>query len=195
MANVLIVYGSNGGHTRRVAARIAEFVSEYGHAATVIDAAGRAALMPRGRYGAAVVVAPVRRGRHPEAVERFVRENLRTLEHLPTAFFSVSLSAAGKEPRQRRNARRCADAFVKETGWRPGMVRLVAGELAYTRYPFFTRQLMRLAAWREGGDTDASRDHEHTDWERLRKDVDTFVTRAVPAPVPVEARYAVLAGV
>jgi menaquinone-dependent protoporphyrinogen oxidase len=107
----------------------------------------------------------------------------------------VSLSAAGSQPRQRKNARRCADAFLHETGWDPGMVRLVAGELAYSRYGYFTRQMMRFVAWREGGDTDVSRDYEYTDWQRLRSDVETFVTRAVPAAVPMEARYGVLAGV
>ena len=179
MAQVLIVYGTTGGHTRKIATRMAGLVSEYGHAATLMDAASEARV-PRGRYDAVIVAASVHRLRHPRSVARFVRGNRSWLAHLPAAFFSVSLSAAGKGARQREGARRCADAFLRETGWRPAMVRLVGGALAYTRYGFPTRWLMKLIAWREGGDTDTSRDHEYTDWERLRRDVELFLTRAVP---------------
>lgn len=193
MCDVLIVYGSSEGQTRKIAARMAETVSEYGHTVTVMDAAAGPAKIPRGRHGAVIVAAPLHGGRHPAAVERFVRENLLALSRLPTAFFSVSLSAAGASPRQQANARRCAETFVHETGWRPGMVRLVAGALAYSRYGPVKRWMMKAIAWREGGSTDTSRDHEYTDWERLRGDVETFVTRA--APVVDTRREAVLATV
>lgn len=180
MANVLIVYGTTEGQTRKIAGRLAELAREYGHAATLADAASDTRI-PRGRYDAVIVAASVHRLRHQASVARFVRGSLSWLAHVPTAFFSVSLSAAGKEERQREGARRCADAFLRETGWDPGMVRLVAGALAYTRYGFLTRWLMKWIAWREGGDTDTSRDHEYTDWEQLRRDVELFLTRAVPS--------------
>lgn len=180
MANVLIVYGTTEGHTRRIAGRLAEFASEYGHAATVMDAAAEARV-PRGRYDAVIVAASLRRQRHQASAARFVRRNLAWIKHLPTAFFSVSLSAAGKDERQREGARRCADAFLKETGWHPGMVRLVAGALLYSRYGVVTRWVMRMIARREGGDTDTSRDYEYTDWEQLRRDLELFLTRAVPS--------------
>ena len=191
MANVLIVYGTTGGQTRRIAGRMAELVCEFGHAATLMDAAA-APRMPRGRYDAVIVAASVHRLRHQASVARFVRANLRALEHLPTAFFSVGIFAAGRSPGRRERARRCAEAFPEETGWSPGMVRTVAGALAYTRYRPLTRWIMRLGAWWDGGDTDTSRDHEYTDWERLREDVETFLTHAVPAAA--ERRHAVFAG-
>ena len=180
MANVLIVYGTTGGQTRKIAGRMAELVSEYGHAATVMDAASNERV-PRGRYDAVIVAASVHRLRHQASAARFVRRNLAWLRHLPAAFFSVSLSAAGKEPWQHEDARRRADAFLRETRWRPGMVRLVAGALLYTRYGFATRWIMKRIARRAGGDTDTSRDHEYTDWEQLHRDLDLFLTRAVPS--------------
>lgn len=179
MASVLIVYGTTEGHTRRIAGRLAELASEYGHAATVMDAHA-ASTLPRGRYDAAVVAASVHRGRHQAAAEHFVRRNLTVLQRLPAAFFSVSLSAAGKQARHRRDAKKCADAFLHRTGWRPALVRPVAGTLAYTRYGPVVRTVMRFIAWREGADTDTSRDHEYTDWERLRRDLELFLTHAVP---------------
>jgi menaquinone-dependent protoporphyrinogen oxidase len=183
MASVLIVYGTTGGHTRRVAGRIASVVSEYGHAATLVDAAS-GAVPPVTAYDAVVVAASVHRRRHQPTVGRFVRANRVALTRRPTAFFSVSLSAAGSRTAHQADARGCADAFLVETGWRPSLVRLVAGELAYTRYPALTRWVLRLIAWRAGGATDTSRDHEYTDWKRLRSDVETFLLEAVPAPAP-----------
>lgn len=187
MSNVLIAYATSEGQTRKIAGRMAEFVSEYGHAATVLDAAG-APVLSRGRYDAVIVAASVHRGRHQAAAERFVRGNLRALQRLPGAFFSVSLSAAGKEPRHRRDARKVADGFLRRTGWKPALVRPVAGALAYTRYGPVLRAVLRLIAWREGGDTDTSRDWEYTDWERLRRDLELFLTHAVPPANEVDRR-------
>lgn len=191
MASVLIVYGTTEGQTRKIAGRMAEMVTEYGHAATVMDAASGPPPLPINRYDGVIVAASVHRQRHQGPVVRFVEENRAELGRLPTAFFSVSLSAAGTEPRHRADARRCADAFLAETGWRPGMVRLAAGALAYTKYDLPTRWVLRLIAWREGADTDTTRDHEYTDWAQVERDVELFLTHAVPV---AEIREPALAG-
>ncbi|MCE3247433.1 MAG: protoporphyrinogen oxidase [Geminicoccaceae bacterium] len=43
----------------------------------------------------------------------------------------------------------------------------LAGALRYSRYGFLKRLLMRLIVWREGGDTDDSRDYDYTDWDAV----------------------------
>lgn len=181
MANVLIVYGTTEGQTRKIAGWMAERTREHGHAATLMDAADFPGRIVHGGYDAVIVAASVHGQRHQAPVERFVRENLDALRRVPTAFFSVSLSAAGREPRQRESARRCAQAFLDETGWRPYPVGLVAGALAYTRYDLPTRWVMKLIAWREGGDTDTTRDWEYTDWEQLRRELEAFLAHLEPA--------------
>jgi menaquinone-dependent protoporphyrinogen oxidase len=80
------------------------------------------------------------------------------------------LSAASKEPREVDAARRLAVAFPLALGWHPGHVVSFAGRLAYTRYGFLKRFVMRKIARREGGPTDVTRDHELTRWG----DVDRF---------------------
>lgn len=180
MATVLIVYATTEGHTRRVATRIAEQVGEYGHTAVLVDAAGGTSLAPAGGVDGVIVAASVHRQRHQAHAARWVRANLPLLRDVPTAFFSISLSAAG-DARLRDEARRYARRFLRQTRWHPTMARLVAGALAYTRYDRLTRWRMRLIAWRRGGDTDTSRDHEYTNWERLRHDVDRFLALAVPS--------------
>ncbi|HEU0014491.1 MAG TPA: flavodoxin domain-containing protein [Longimicrobium sp.] len=179
MAKVLIVYGTTEGQTRKIAAWIAAVATEHGHLATVVEAGGGAVRALPACYDALIVAASVHRGTHQAPVARFVRDNLPALQSVPAAFFSVSLSAAGKQPRQRADARRCAEEFLRTTGWRPGRVSTVAGALAYTKYGLLTRWIMKRIARREGGDTDTSRDHEYTDWERLRRDVERFLEHAV----------------
>lgn len=186
MAALLIVYGTHEGQTRKIAGRIAETARELGHAADVVDSASGPVLVPPHRYHAVVVAGSVHGGRHQRSLARFVRRSLGELTHLPTAFFSVSLSATGSDL---PGARKCADRFLHETGWFPSMVRLTAGALMYSRYGFIKCWIMKRIAQKAGGGTDTSRDYEYTDWARLRDDVEVFLSRAVPAPealVPAE---------
>ena len=181
MARLLIVYATSEGHTRKIAGRIAEIARGLGHAAEVVDSAATPGLARPHGYDAVVVAGSVHAGKHQASLARFVRRSLAELSRLPTVFFSVSLSATGSDL---PGARKCADAFLHETGWFPSMVRLTAGALMYTRYGFVTRWLMRRIARKAGGDTDTSRDYEYTDWAKLRADVEAFLLRAIPAGAP-----------
>ena len=179
MARLLIVNGTNEGQTRKIAGHVAETAREAGHEAEVVDSAIGPVLVPPHRYDAVVVAGSVHAGKHQRSLARFVRASLAELTRLPTAFFSVSLSATGSDL---PGARKCADAFLHETGWFPSMVRLTAGALAYSRYGPVKRWIMKRIARKAGGGTDTSRDYEYTDWAKLREDVVVFLARAVPAP-------------
>lgn len=178
MAKLLIVYGTTEGHTRTVAERIAGTVRARGNLADVLDAASHPAAEPD-EYGAVVVAASLHYGRHQGSALRFIRQSLPVLRHLPSALFSASLTAARPDGRHRAAARRCVDELLDATGWHPDRVFLVAGALAYSRYGWVKRQLMRWISWREGGDTDPSRDYEYTDWDELRDEVDEFLAVVV----------------
>lgn len=176
MARILIVYGTTEGHTRSIARRIAATVMAHGHLPTVVDATE-----PRiatDGYDACIVCASIHQGKHQSAVMHFVRDNLAFLDAIPTAFYSVSLTAALADPEQQAAARACADEFARDTAWCPGHIFLVAGALKYTQYDFMKRMLMRLIAQRNGGDTDTTHDYEYTDWTRLRDDTVAFLASA-----------------
>ena len=66
-----------------------------------------------------------------------------------------------------RDAQRCVEEFVSATGFQPRICALFGGALAYTRYPFWLRWLMRFISGREGGSVDTSRDHDYTDWSAV----------------------------
>lgn len=85
----------------------------------------------------------------------------------------------------RRRRGRSHERFLAETGWRPARSASLAGALLYSRYGILKRLLMRLIVWREGGDTDASRDYEYTDWEAVEAFVRSFLDEVLePARAP-----------
>ena len=99
MARVLVVYGTTDGHTRKIAMKIAETACRRGHNAGVADAATGPT---PATYDAVVVAAPLRRERQLPQVARFVRDNRAALGEMPTAFCSISLTAALPTRRARR---------------------------------------------------------------------------------------------
>src|SRR6185503_13058560 len=127
-------------------------------------------------YDWACVAASVHAGHHEPEMIAFVKHHRQALERLQAAFLSVTLSEAGAEDvraTKERRARSAAevqqmiDVFVQETGWRPARVLPVAGALAYSRYNFLIRFVMKRIARKAGAPTDTSRDYEFTDWLAL----------------------------
>jgi menaquinone-dependent protoporphyrinogen oxidase len=116
-------------------------------------------------------------GKHQPAARRLVVANLARLNAVPSAFFSVSMAAAAKNPVDVESARTIASDFPTAAGWRPDAVECVAGRLAYTQYGFITRWLMKRIARKEGGATDTSRDWEYTDWDAVDRFADAFAGR------------------
>jgi menaquinone-dependent protoporphyrinogen oxidase len=175
MKPILILYATREGQTRKIAGHVARALEGQGCAVDLRDAAapGPIAL---GDYAAAVVAASVHFSRHEREMVRFVRAHVAELQRLPTAFLSVSMTAAtlvrpNHAPARRERAvadlQRLSARFCVDTGWQPGLTRFVAGALLYTRYNFLVRWVMKQISKQAGGDTDTSRDYEYTDYAAL----------------------------
>jgi menaquinone-dependent protoporphyrinogen oxidase len=183
MSRVLILHASRGGHTARVAERIGAVLERAGHAATVLPADSEPLDWVLERHDAVMIGGGVRYGRHPWRLESVVRNHLERIRVLPGAFFSVSLSAGGPGARP-REARRYLDEFLERTGWRPLRTACIAGALQYSRYNPFTRFMMRLIVGASGGDTDAARDYEYTDWRAVEAFAAEFAATFLDAALP-----------
>lgn len=178
MARLLAVYGTTEGYTRKIAERIGEWVVEAGHGVVVLDAAAALpGLLEENEYDAVIVCGSVHQGKHSSALIQVVRDNLEDFNRIPTAFVSVSLSAAMSEAKYQAEARSYVDGFLRETGWLPTDVITVAGALRYTSYDFMKRLMAQLISRSRGVDVDTSRDWEFTDWEELHKFVRGFIRR------------------
>lgn len=182
MARILVLYSTIDGQTRRIAERVAEVLMRDGHAVNVraVDAAS----VPRelGEHDAVVLGAAIRYGHFQRRVGDLVRRCKRELDARPNAFFSVCLTAGGPGARPDVALGYVREFFAK-TGWHPRETQLFAGALLYTRYNPFVRFMMRLIVGLAGGDTDASRDYEYTDWRAVERFASSFSTRMHHAAV------------
>ena len=175
MKSMLIVYGTTEGQTRKIAEFIAAAARTRGVEVELVDSAAERAASVQPIYAAAVVCGSLHQHHYQASLLRFVTDNRSWLAGIPTAFVSVSLAAAMEDARGRTEMAGAADAFFAESGWTPVVTRHVAGALRYTEYDYFKRLIVRLLAKQHGGDTDASLDHEYTDWEDLTRFVEEFV--------------------
>lgn len=179
MADVLIAYGTSEGQTAKVSDYIARVARDHGYTAEAMDVKDLANGSAMGGYDAVIVGASVHMGRHEDYVRDFVRENLASLESLPSAFFSVSLTAHDEDEKARKEVESYVESFEEASGWRPGKTGIFAGALLYTRYGFIKRRMMKKISRDQGNpDTDTSRDYEYTDWEDVRRFTEEFLAQA-----------------
>jgi menaquinone-dependent protoporphyrinogen oxidase len=188
MASLLVAFESKYGQGSKIAEHIGETARRRGHDARVLHFENlHGAELPQ--YDALAVVAPVYFGKHTSAMRSFLHAHLADLTGARrSAFFSVSNSAASHDEKARSEARRIAEAFPRELGWVPGHVATVAGAIAYPRYNFLLRFVMKRIPASKGDPTDTRRVHELTDWGRLDTDIAAMLApleEREPARAPV----------
>jgi menaquinone-dependent protoporphyrinogen oxidase len=178
MCEVPVFFATTEGQTRRIAERIAKRLCEHGLESRAMAIASDAARqVDWSRVRGAMVGASLHLQKYqPEAVA-FARLHHRELTAIPSVFFSVSLAAASKNPDRVDAARRLAEKFAIDTGWRPLRISSLAGRLAYTLYPWWMRLIMRRIARKEGESLDTSRDHEYTNWTSVEHLADSLASQ------------------
>ena len=170
MRHVPVFYATTEGHTRLIAEALASTLRQEGmeSEAIALPKTGRVDWIDWADVGGVIVGASVHAGKHQSSVGAFVAREADRLNRCPSVFFSVSMAAASKNATEVDAARAIATKFVGGTTWRPDRVVCFAGKLAYTKYGWLTRWIMRRIAAKEGGPTDTSRDHDFTDWHAVR---------------------------
>ena len=165
-----VFYATTEGQTRRIAERMAGVISQAGLVSRAIDvSAPEAECIDWAHVRGAAVGASLHLQRHQHAADAFVTRHADRLNAHPSLFFSVSLSAASQHDEEVRAARAIAAAFPPAHGWRPSVIATIAGALAYTRYGFLKRWIMKRIARKEGAPTDTSRDYELTNWMKVEE--------------------------
>jgi menaquinone-dependent protoporphyrinogen oxidase len=174
---VAIVYASTHGHTGKIASRIAETMRAEGLEVEVAEAGERADRLIRD-CEAVLVAGSVHRGSHQPEVVEFVRRHRHRIQEVPSAFVSVSLTAADdKDEELAAETRRMVDEFVEDTGWTPGRTATVAGAFQFSKYRPFERLVMRLIARRHGTEIDPWEDLDLTDWNAVEQFAQQFAGR------------------
>ena len=181
MTNVLAVYGSAYGQTEKIVKRIAARVAEQGITVTIKKGDDVLSVPPLDTFDGFLVAASIISNRHQRYIEEFVRHNAARLRLTPSAFVSVSGAAGSPLPAEQARASGYLEQFFQATGWRPPVSATFGGAMAYTKYHFLMRWMIRMISSRRGGPTDMSRDHETTDWTAVDRFADKLVALFQPA--------------
>lgn len=176
---VLVIYGTTEGQTRKIAEAARDQLVKRGHIVTLADAAASGPQPNPKDFDAAIVAASLHVGHFQSAILHFVKSHKSEFESVPSAFISVSLSAASDDPKDTEGLSHCWDEFTKETGWMPLELHQAAGAFRFAKYDFFKRWGMKLIAYQKGLTISSDvEDLELTDWEELANFVDGFAVRA-----------------
>ncbi len=174
----LIVYSSRDGQTRKIAGHIAD---RLGGTCDLVDLAD-SEKTPVNDYQRVLIGAAIRYGHHAAGLKPFIDRNLAWLNRVPSAFFSVNLTARKPEKRSpETNA--YSRKFLASTPWRPDRCAVFAGALRYPQYPWYDRIMIQLIMRMTGGETDSSKEIEYTDWHQVDAFADDFAALLNKTPV------------
>jgi menaquinone-dependent protoporphyrinogen oxidase len=185
--HILIVYGSRYGQTAKIASHMRGVLEHDGVIVKLLNADAIGRSFDLSGFDAVVVGSSVIGGKHRKSVAGFIKAHADTLNRVPSAFFSVSGSAASVDPRQQFEARVLMERFLVAADWNPDLMTTFGGALLYTRYFPLLRWVMKRIARKYGEPTDTTRDHEMTDWVRVDDFAHRFANIAVPETTPVVA--------
>jgi menaquinone-dependent protoporphyrinogen oxidase len=182
MPQILLLYSSVYGHSRRISERLQAHLAQRGIAATV--AAVTDAGPDPAAFDAVVIGASIRHGKHQPTVMDYIGRHLALLQARPSAFFSVNL-VARKPTRNTRETNPYLRRFMAASPWRPALQGVFAGELDYARYGPLDRRLMQFVMWLNKGPTDPATQVAFTDWqavERFAAEVAALVAPGAAGP-------------
>lgn len=167
MANIILIYSTTDGHTRKIGSYLKEIVEEHGDQVTLISIDDKKAV-DLGSFDKIVVGASIRYGKHSAKVYDFIGENLQILEETPSAFFSVNV-VARKPEKSQPDTNPYVKKFLSQIPWKPRKMAVFAGKIDYQKYTYLDRTMIRLIMWMTKGPTDPKTNIEFTDWNQVRE--------------------------
>lgn len=175
---ILVLFATSEGQTQKLARIAAARLIRGGHTVEVHDAA-RPDLPDAAGYDAALLLASVHIGRYQQTFVEYVRKNHGALNGIPSAFVSVSLSAAGSDPSDLAGLRACVERLERETLWHPGAVHHAGGAMRFSAYGFFTKLVIKYIARRRGKNVNTSEDYDLTDYVAFETFIDHFAAQTL----------------
>ncbi|CAI1157384.1 menaquinone-dependent protoporphyrinogen IX dehydrogenase [Serratia quinivorans] len=167
----LILYSSRDGQTRSIASYIASKLQDTLRC-DVIDLL-QADNVDLSQYQQVLIGASIRYGHFHPALDKFVKRHAEQLNQMPSAFFSVNLTARKADKRSpQTNA--YTRKFLLSSPWQPKQCAVFAGALRYPRYRWFDRVMIQLIMRMTGGETDTSKEVEYTDWQQVDRFAQEF---------------------
>ena len=157
----LILYLSHDGQTKK----IAEFIQSFIDDEVVIEPLREDVdIRPFERV---IIGAAIRYGHFNRLLYRFVEKNSSLLNDRKAIFFGVNLTAR-KPGKDNPETNPYIRKFLQRISWQPSKIAIFAGALCYPRYKWFDRVMIQLIMKITGGETDATKEIEYTNWEKVK---------------------------
>lgn len=176
---ILVAFHSSEGQSAKIATYVSDKLG-HGGAAVDLQPVGKAP-SPAG-YDAVVLGDPIHMSHHSQELTEYLRQHAGALKGTPSALFQVSITSIGTDTKHVEEAQDLLRQLTDKTGFAPDVVGLFGGALAYTRYGWLKRRVVRAIAKGRGLETDTTRDHEYTDWAS----VDRFAAEVLALTAPVD---------
>lgn len=177
MARVLVAVASKEGQSEHIAHHVARKLEDKGHITRLINLSGGDAEAGADDYDASIIAGSIHRGAFAPELESFLMRHGPAIRSHPSAFLTVSLSAASHDADERAGLGEIADRFLFEAGWQPDFVEHVAGAVHDRQLNLIERTVLHAIMRQHDSDPDPSGSTEFTDWKRLDRFVAEFSAR------------------
>lgn len=206
MRPVLIAYASTEGHGAEIARHLQKNVESQGKQALLVDVKSELAQISQVMFGpeqeqetsgesseentnaqsteqeplffGAIVVGSIHFGDYDTELFGFAKRFGRLLSTQPSAFLSVSLSAASDDMSSRMSVDATAHTLLLETDWLPSKLLHVAGAVKEKELNFFKRGALQAVLRAKGIKPDPSGTTVFTDWAELDNFLQDFLALA-----------------
>lgn len=165
MIETLIIYSSTDGQTVKICNKLAEVNSSENVKLCSLNDVVKEDL---NSYNKIIIGASIRYGKHNQKVLDFVKRNIKILNKVKTAFFSVNV-VARKKKKGTPSTNPYVIKFIKKTKWQPTKIAVFAGKVDYPSYKIFDKYIIKFIMWLTRGPTDISKSYEFTNWDKVRE--------------------------
>ncbi len=163
---LLIIYGTTEGHTRNIANFLKTEAEKKGIHVTLCDSTNSPE--PPLFYHGVVVLSSLHAHRYQSSVYHYAKSYAEHLNKVPSAFLSVSLTAADEDDAESwKELKKITTEFLEHANWQPASIEYVAGALLYAQYDFFKGLVMKMIGKSKNLDLDTTKDYVFTDWHKL----------------------------
>ncbi len=176
---VLVIYSTVDGHTHRICNYICNQINKEHEVS--MHALKDAMDIDLKQYGAIIIGASIRYGKHRPSLYKFINKNVHNLNNMPNAFFSVNV-VARKDNKNTAGTNPYIKTFLKKSPWSPQYIDVFAGKIDFPNYGFFDKYIIRFIMWLTKGPSDITKTYEFTDWKIVDKFVNNLSKKNILPP-------------
>ena len=165
--NILILYSSTDGHTKKISEFIHDILCKRNNVQISNINNFVQSDSNLSKYDFVLIGASIRYGTYRKDFLKFLNRNYKELNKIKSAFFSVNIVARKKDKNTVHN-NPYIKKFYKLSKWQPSFIDVFAGKLDYPNYNFINKNVIRFIMYITKGPTKTNEIIEFTNWKNVR---------------------------